>query len=134
VDTEAAALAWIEAWDRAWRAKDPIALAEVYAQDAAFRSHPSRPHQAPVDYARAAFAEEGDELELWWGSPIVSGERAAVEWWAVLSENGELVTLAGASILEFDAESRVQDQHDYWTRTPGRLEPWPGWGAASSTA
>ena len=37
-------------------------------------------------YARWAFAEEEDDLELWWGEPLVAGNRAAVEWWAALTE------------------------------------------------
>jgi ketosteroid isomerase-like protein len=80
VDAEAAARAWVDAWDRAWRTKDETQLAPVYADDVAFRSHPDRDPQRPVDYARGAFAEEGDDLELWWGEPLVAGDRAAVEW------------------------------------------------------
>jgi hypothetical protein len=132
VDAEAAALAWIDAWNRAWRTKDPTALDPVYAEEVVFRSHPFRNPQAPIDYARDVFADEGDELDLWWSSPVAAASRAAVEWWAVLTENGELVTLAGTSILEFGRDERVIDQHDYWTTTPGRFEPWPGWGSSSA--
>jgi ketosteroid isomerase-like protein len=127
VDAEAAVHAWLEAWDQAWRAKDPDALANVYADEVAFRSHPFRDPQAPLDYAQRAFEDEGEELDLWWGDPIVDGNRATVEWWAVLTEDGELVTLAGTSILRFGADGLVVDQHDYWASTPGRIEPWPGW-------
>jgi hypothetical protein len=31
VDAAAAARAWIDAWDRAWRTKDAVLLAPVYA-------------------------------------------------------------------------------------------------------
>ncbi|CAN5144478.1 hypothetical protein BH18ACT12_BH18ACT12_15130 [soil metagenome] len=132
MNAEAAAHAWIDAWNRAWRAKNPGVLADVYAGDVIFRSHPFREPQAPIDYAQDAFEEEGEELDLWWGTPIAAGNRAAVEWWAVLTESGELVTLAGTSMLEFGADERVIDQHDYWTTTPGRIEPWPGWARCSS--
>ena len=44
---------------------------------------------------------------------------------------GELVTLAGTSWLTFSDDGRVVEQHDYWTITPGRASPWPGWGASS---
>jgi ketosteroid isomerase-like protein len=79
VDAEAGARAWIAAWDRAWRARDATKLAPVYADSVVFRSHPDRDPQRPLDYARTAFAEEEDDLELWWGEPLVSGDRAAVE-------------------------------------------------------
>jgi ketosteroid isomerase-like protein len=127
VDTDAAARAWIEAWDRAWRAKNPAPLAGVYAEDAVFRSHPFREPQSPLVYARGAFEEEGAELELWWNDPVVSGDRAFVEWWATLTENDEPVTLAGASVLRFGADGRVVDQHDYWASAPGHIVPWDSW-------
>ena len=120
------------AWDRAWHTKDAEALTDVYASEVVFRSHPFRSTQDPVDYARGAFVEEGDELDLWWGEPITGDDRAVVEWWAVLTENGELVTLTGASLLAFGPDGRVVDQHDYWVTRAGRVEPWPGWGASSA--
>jgi hypothetical protein len=131
MDVEAAARAWIDTWDRAWRTKDANALSPVYADDVVFRSHPFREPQSPVEYARGAFEEEGEELELWWGDPLVSDDRAAVEWWATLKENGEPVTIAGTSLLRFGADGRVVDQHDYWALSPGRTAPWRGWGSGT---
>ena len=129
MNAEAAARAWIDAWDRAWRAKDPELLRSVYAEDVVFHSHPFRAPQSPVEYARGAFAEEGEEFELWWGRPLAADNRAVVEWWAALTENGELVTLAGASLLRFDDTGRVADQYDYWGSSAGRTAPWEGWGS-----
>jgi SnoaL-like domain len=133
VDAEAAARAWVDAWDRAWRAKDESALEPVYTEDAVHRSHPDRAPHSPIEYARGAFADEGDDLELSWGEPLVAGNRAAVEWWAALTESGELVTLAGTSWLTFGNDGRVIEQHDYWTITPGRAAPWKGWGTSSTS-
>jgi hypothetical protein len=132
VDTEASARAWIEAWRSSWGAKDPELLAPVYAPDAVFRSHPFREPQQPLEYAQWAYDEEEGEPEIWMGEPLVSADRAVVEWWAVVIENGELVSLAGASFLRFDGEGRVAEQHDYWGTAPGRTPPWEGWGYASA--
>jgi hypothetical protein len=132
MNAEEAARAWVDAWDRAWRAKDETQLAPVYADDAAHRSRPDREPQHPLDYARSAFAEEADDLELWWGEPLVDGNRAAVEWWAALTDNGELVTLAGTSWLTLADDGRVVEQRDYWTSTPGRAAPWSGWSPGAS--
>ena len=132
MDTETSARAWTDAWSRSWRAKDPELLAPLYARDAVFRSHPFRDPQPPLDYARWAYAEEEGDAEVWMGEPLVAGDRAVVEWWAVVIENGELVSLAGASLLRFDDEGRVVEQHDYWGSAPGRTPPWDGWSAASS--
>jgi hypothetical protein len=62
------------------------------------------------------------------GDPIVAGDRAAIEWWAVTRENGKQVSLAGTSILRFDAEGRTVEQTDYWGQTDGRTPPFEGWG------
>jgi len=63
VDAEAAARAWVDAWDGAWRAKDESALEPVYAEHAVHRSHPDREPHSPIEYARSAFADEGDDLD-----------------------------------------------------------------------
>jgi hypothetical protein len=128
MDTQQAARVWIDAWTNSWRAKDADLLAAVYADGARFRSHPFRDLQQPLDYARWAYSEEEGEAEVWMGQPVVSGDRAIVEWWAIVVEQGEEVSLAGTSCLRFDDEGRVVDQHDYWGTAPGRREPWPGWG------
>lgn len=128
MDVEASALAWIDAWTQSWRAKDPELLAPVYAPRAVFRSHPFRLPQDPLEYADWAYGEEEGEPEVWMGKPLVSGDRAVVEWWAVVVENRELVSLAGVSFLRFDEDGRVVDQHDYWGNAPGRTPPWDGWG------
>jgi hypothetical protein len=128
VDVEAAARAWADAWQRAWRALDPAPLAAVYAEEAVHRSHPFREPGSPLDYARWAFAEEEGEPEVWFGEPIAAGERAAVEWWASAVENGELVSLAGTSVLRFGEDGRILEQADYWATVPGRTPPWDNWG------
>ncbi len=128
MNAEAAARAWVAAWTQAWRAKDSQPLAAVYADDVVFRSHPFREPQPPLEYAAWAFAEEEGDVEFWFGEPVVSGERAAVEYWAVVVENGELVSLAGTALLRFGRDGRVTDQHDYWAMNPGRTLPWDGWG------
>jgi hypothetical protein len=128
VDAEAAARGWIDAWTRSWRAKDADLLAPVYADETIFRSHPFRDPQAPLEYARWAYEEEEGQPEVWMGEPLVAGDRAAIEWWAVVVENGEEVSLAGTSWLRFGEDGRVIDQHDYWGTTPGRTPPWEGWG------
>jgi SnoaL-like domain len=131
VTVEEAARRWADAWTASWRAKDADVLEPVYAPEAVFRSHPFRDPQPPLDYARWAYSEEEGDPEVWFGDPLVAGERAAIEWWAVVVEQGEPVSLAGTSILRFDNEGRVIDQHDYWSSVPGRIPPWEGWATSA---
>lgn len=55
--------------------------------------------------------------------PIVEGDRAAVDWWAVVtSRNGSCETLAGTSLLRFGPDGLVVEQRDVWASEPGRRE------------
>ena len=127
VETEAAARAWIEGWSRAWPAADADMVGALYAEDASFRSQPFRELQDPRSYAEWAFSEQ-DEAQCWCGEPIVSGDRAVVEYWGVVRYRGEDETIAGISVIRFDSDGLVREQHDYWNSHEGRREPPEGWG------
>jgi SnoaL-like protein len=132
VDVDAAARAWIDAWTRSWRAKDPGLLAPVYAENVTFRSHPFRETQPPLEYAAWAYEDEEGDPEVWMGEPLLVGNTAAVEYWAVVVENGEQVSIAGTEWLRFDDGGRVVEEHGYWATAPGRTPPWEGWGVTSA--
>ena len=66
-------------------------------------------------------------MEAWFGQPIVDGDRAAVAWWASLTEDGREITLAGTSLLRFDADGLVADEWDTWNQADGRVAPTSGW-------
>ncbi len=106
----------------AWTPRQPHALGPT-------RGTAPGARWTPLDYARWALAEEEGDPEVWWGEPLLAGNRAVVEWWAVTVENGELVSLAGTSWLRFSPDGRVAEQHDYWGSIPGRALPWEGWGS-----
>jgi ketosteroid isomerase-like protein len=128
VETEAAARAWITGWARAWPAADADAVAGLYAPDAKFRSAPFRELQDPRAYAEWAFSEQ-DEAECWFGEPFVTGDRALVEYWAVVHYQGRDETIAGVAVIRFRPDGLVAEQHDYWNAQEGRLEPPEGWGS-----
>ena len=72
------------------------------------------------DYARWAFADEEGEPELWFAEPLVDGDRAAVEYRAVLRVEGGEMTLAGVTLLRFDEHGLVVEHRDYWAIEEGR--------------
>ena len=113
-------------WSRAWPAADVDAIAALYARDAVFYSHPFRERQDPRAYVVWAFEEQAS-AECRFGEPVVDGESAAVDWWAALSlRDGSLQSLAGTSLLRFDADGLVVEQRDAWGESEGRheLESW----------
>jgi ketosteroid isomerase-like protein len=127
-----AARRWAATWQRAWEALDVDAIAALYHPDAVFSSQPFRSvyrgRGGVRAYVSGAFAEERD-VRAWFGTPIVDGKRAAVEWWAALVDEGREVTLAGTSVLRFDAQGLVLHQRDTWNVREGRADPPEDWGS-----
>ena len=62
---------------------------------------------------------------MWTGAPIVDGDRAAISWWASLVEDGADATLAGTSVLRFDADGLIISQWDAWNVLAARRDPPP---------
>jgi hypothetical protein len=123
VDAEAAAGRWVEGWTAGWRAKDPDAIAALYAAHHVYRSHPFRePEAGAREYALRAFGEE-ELVECRFGAPVVAGDRAAVEYHAILRERGTDYTLAGVALVRFDADGLVTEHRDYWAMDEGRRPP-----------
>jgi hypothetical protein len=116
----------VETWERAWPVGDVEALASVYADDAVFYSHPFRERERPRDYVTRAFAEQALAI-CRFGEPIVDDDRAAVDWWAVLTApDGAEETIAGTSLLRFGGGGRVVEQRDAWATEPGSRDL-PDW-------
>ena len=116
-------------WERAWPVADLGAIAELYAPDAVFYSHPFRDRQAPAEYVAWAFEDQA-AADCRFGEPVAEGDRAAVEWWAVVtSKDGSVQSLAGTSMLRFDADGLVVEQRDAWAEADGRCEL-PDWAPA----
>lgn len=126
-----AAARWARVWHDAWEARDTEAIASLYAPDAVFSTEafrvPYRGREGVREYVSQAFAEER-EPRVWVGAPIVTGDRAAIEWWAAVVENDRPITLAGVSVLRFGADGLVTRQDDAWNQGEGLQQPPHGWG------
>jgi|SRR6186997_1755460 SnoaL-like protein len=114
MDAREAARRWADTWERGWRNGEPDVILELYAEGAHFQSHPFRQAQSPRDYIEPTLSQEVAE-ECWFGEPIVDGDGAAVEWSAkTKAKDGTGETLAGVSLLRFDADGLVVEQRDFW--------------------
>jgi hypothetical protein len=133
VDTESAARRWAAVLHEAWAGGDAEPFLALYAAGASFRGPFGGPEAAEA-HMRRSFAVGDGRPEVWVGEPVVLGDRAAVEWWAVLDGDGGATTFAATAWLRFDAEGRVVEENDYWQSAPGRFEPWAGWGRAQRQA
>jgi ketosteroid isomerase-like protein len=131
MDAETAARAWIEGWTRAWPVRDADAIAALYTEHAVYSSHPFRePYRGTagvLDYLAQAFADE-ELVACRFGEPVAFGNRAAVEYWAVLGSHGGEETIAGVSVLRFAPDGRCEEHRDYWALVQGSREAPEGWG------
>jgi hypothetical protein len=119
---------WADRYRAAWDAGDAEAAAALYEPDCVFRSAPFREPEPPLSYTTRVFPEARAE-DVRFGEPVEEGDRAAVEWWAMLIlPDGEEQALAGCSVLCFDEQGLVVEARDYWHLEPGRRQPPPGWG------
>lgn len=123
---EATARRWAETWATAWPRGDADAIGALYRDDAAYRALAFRDADTPSAYLTRTLAQ-GLDVECRFGEPVVSGRRAAVEWWGSWVEDGRELTLAGVTVLTFDDDGKVVDHRDYWNEAPGRVAPYTGW-------
>ena len=127
-----AAATWIARYGRAWESADENEVADLFAEEAVYRSQIFRePHvgrEAIRAYWRRAAGEQRD-VSVRFGTPIADGPRVAVEWWTTMvdPDDGEL-TLPGCLLLRFGADGRCEELREYWHIEPGVHEPPPGWG------
>jgi ketosteroid isomerase-like protein len=125
-DPVTAARRWVDTWSRGWPAADVESIAALYADDAVFYSAPFRARQAPRDYVEWAFEDQA-EAECRFGEPVVAGDRAAVDWWAIMTgKDGTVESIAGTSLLRFANDGLVIEQRDVWAIELGRREL-PDW-------
>jgi len=130
MDVPSAASRWKETWERAWPDRDVDSIASLYAEEAEYRAlafrEPDRGLAGVRRYLEENFAVE-EEIQCWFGDPIVAGDRAAVEWWGSWIEQGRPLTLAGTTVLRFDEDGQVVDHRDYWNEVERREPPHDGW-------
>ena len=129
-DVRAAAERWARTWTEAWAALDVEPIVALYAPDATFSTEPFREayrgHEGVRDYVTRTFGQE-ESPRVWISRPIVEGDRAAISWWASLREDEADATLAGTSVLRYDADGLVVEQWDTWNALPDRRAPPSDW-------
>ena len=123
---------WLEAYKKAWERRDANAAAALFTEDATYHEKPYDPPlrgSAGVHAYWTKVTATQSDVRLSWGAPVVEGNRAAVQWWTNLKNDGADITLAGAMFLTFATDGRCTDLTEYWHFGEGELAPQPGWGS-----
>lgn len=128
MDTHEAAERFVRVWRAGWQAHDVASIETLYADDCVHRSTPFRPahrgRAGVAEYVRWSFSDGRDE-RVRFGRPVVSGDRAVVEYWVTMVDGGDdkPATLAGCGFLRFNRDGQVVESHDYWHTADGHHEP-----------
>jgi len=62
-------------------------------------------------------------VEFRFGEPLVAADRAAIDWWAVITaKDGSVETIAGISLLRAAPDGRVVERRDAWAGESKRHE------------
>jgi ketosteroid isomerase-like protein len=133
MDAHEAAAQFAQVWEAGWNAHDVDAVTARYAEDCVHRSTPFRPvhrgRAGMAEYVRQAFAEERDPEVRFNRRPLVEGDRALVEYWALVTdaETGQPQTLAGCAVVRFGPDALVVESRDYWHLEDGHHPPPEDW-------
>ncbi len=122
---------WLERYRKAWIARDAEAARTLFTEDAVYREHPFEKPFLGRDAIREYWytvTRGQSEIELTYGTPVVTGRRVAVEWWANLLKDESPITLAGEFLLTFEDNGQCRELREYWIATEGRVTPPRGWG------
>lgn len=127
----AAAARWAQRYEAAWRALDAGAIAELFSDDATYRSHPLRaPHlgrAGVLEYTSEALAaEESPDPRV--AVVAAAGPCAAVEYRALTTQDGDTVTLTGCDVLIFGDDGLCRELRDYRHMERGVHDAREEWG------
>ncbi|MFC4061297.1 nuclear transport factor 2 family protein [Planomonospora corallina] len=131
MDVHEAALRWTRVWTSGWADKDIEAIVGCQAEDGVHWSTPfGAPHRGRAglrEYLQGAFASEIEPTRARFAAPVVQGDHAAAEYWALCRYDSGPLTISGCTLLRFDADGLVAESRDYSYVTPGH-RPFPfGW-------
>ncbi|MBW6435895.1 DUF3349 domain-containing protein [Actinoplanes hulinensis] len=117
---------WARVWRRAWPEQDVEAIAALQAEHgdhwaSMFRHYMGR--DGLRAYLAECFAEETRPAEVWFGEPVVTGDLASVEYWAVTYPGGEPLTISGCTVLLVGAHGLIAESRDYSHAQPGAVAP-----------
>ncbi len=115
--------AWIEELGRAWSAGEAVAIGRMFTRTVVYQTSPFEETLVGRHLVVSRWRKElvgVDEAAVDFSSPLIDGDRVAVEWWAVVKRGKSVTTDSGALILEFTG-SLCSHLYEYWMLREGAL-------------
>jgi nuclear transport factor 2 (NTF2) superfamily protein len=119
---------WMDSLEAAWHHRDSAAIAALFTPNAWYRQGPfGRPllgRSAILEHWAGTLERQCDQ-RIWLAEPIVTGDRAAFEWWCIVRDpaTGAERTAAGCVILWFAGSGLCRGLHEYWHSQPSSARP-----------
>jgi uncharacterized protein (TIGR02246 family) len=114
--------AWLEAYGRAWEARDPEAVSRLFAEDATYQetpfTQPMRGHEAIRQYWSQVVAAAQEQIRFGYEVLAIAEDSAIAHWWAsfVRVSSKAQVSLDGIFLLTFDTAGRCRELREWWVR------------------
>jgi hypothetical protein len=131
---------WMQGYLNAWETRDADAVVKLFTPNGVYQSIPGVSSQTFVgrkaihkywfDVTRPQSMIDGIQ-----GTPIVNGNRAAIEIWVtfrdpVYNPKGKhMITLLETNVVTFVKGGLASKNVEYWNIIDGVHSPPPGWGA-----
>lgn len=130
---------WMQGYLTAWETRNADAVVKLFTPDGVYQSIPGVSNQTFVgrkaihkywfDVTRPQSMIHGIQ-----GTPIVSGNRAAIEIWVTFRDpvynpkGNHMITLLETNVVTFVKGGLASKNVEYWNIVPGVHAPPPGWG------
>jgi uncharacterized protein (TIGR02246 family) len=110
---------WLEAYGRAWVARNPQAAADLFAEDGTYQVtpfvEPMRGRAAILEYWSNVARTEQD-IQFGYEILAVTEEAGIARWWAsfVIVPQGLQTKLEGIFLITLDADGRCRSLREWW--------------------
>jgi hypothetical protein len=133
------AATWMRGYLKAWETRDADAVVQLFTPSGVYQSIPGVSSQTFVgrkaihkywfDVTRPQSMIHGIQ-----GTPIVNGNRAAIEIWVTFRDpvynpkGNHMITLLETNVVTFVKRGLASKNVEYWNIITGVHSPPPGWG------
>lgn len=110
---------WLDAYGRAWEARDPVSAAKLFADDGTYQVtpfvEPLRGYEAILNYWREVARTE-EQIRFGYEVLAVAGDCGIAHWWSsfIRVPPGLQTKLDGIFLIRLDAKCRCTSLREWW--------------------